>query len=108
MWTFPSIPAGIMGQNVPGKLEPLRRVLVPEWIQDFFLGGGGASLRNGFKFVAFIFLLFFFLGRVPLTLESHRSSLGVGGGSSQSVTYPQLFSSHAFLPIEYCAPQMLL
>ena len=102
MWTFPSIPASIMGQNVPGKLEPLRRVLVPEWIQDFSWGGG-ASLRNGFKFVAFIFIIIFFFGgggRVPLTLESHRSSLGVGGGSSQSVTYPQLFSSHAFLPIE--------
>ena len=48
----------------------------------------------------FLLLLFGGGGRVPLTLESHRSSLGVGGGSSQSVTYPQLFSSHAFLPIE--------
>ena len=91
MWTFPSIPASIMGQNVPGKLEPLLRVLVQGWIQDF-------------PWASNLSLLFFYY----YYFESRRSSQGGSWcGSSQSVTYPQLLSSHAFPPVEYCSTQLL-
>ena len=70
----------------------------------FFLAGWGASLRNGFKFVAFIFFYYYYFFGGQSNTYFRKSQVfsggGGGGGSSQSVTYPQLFSSHAFLPME--------
>ena len=67
----------------------------------FFLGGWGASLRNGFKFVAFIFFYYYyyFLGGQSNTY--FRKSQVFSGGGGVGVLSQSLILSY-FLVMLFC------